>query len=136
MRLCPPAWIVSRCAENEDLLGGFRIPAGAIVLVSPFVTHWHPEYWVNPNVFDPDRFEGASEAKRPPFAYLPFGGGPRQCIGNTFALMELVLVVSTIAQRCQLDREPGDEVDPSPLITLRAAKPIRMRVSPRAPAPV
>ena len=136
MRLYPPAWIVSRCAENEDLLGGFRIPAGTIVLVSPFVTHRHPEYWVNPNVFDPDRFESTSEAKRPPFAYLPFGGGPRQCIGNTFALMELVLVVSTIAQRCQLDLEPGDEVNPSPLITLRAARPIRMRVSPRAPAPV
>ncbi|MCH2252370.1 MAG: cytochrome P450 [Vicinamibacterales bacterium] len=136
MRLYPPAWVISRCAIEDDIIGGYRIPAGSIVLVSPYVTHRHPRFWANPEGFDPSCFETAREADRPPFTYFPFGGGPRQCIGNSFAMMELVLVVTTIAQRCELDRLPGEGVGTSPSITLRAATPITMRVSPRGPAPV
>ncbi|MCH7746469.1 MAG: cytochrome P450 [Acidobacteria bacterium] len=136
MRLYPPAWVISRCAIEDDIIGGCRIPAGSIVLLSPYVTHRHPRFWANPEDFDPDRFETSRQAERPPFAYFPFGGGPRQCIGNSFAMMELVLVVTTIAQRCRLDLLPGEPVGTSPSITLRAATPITMHVSPRAPAPV
>ena len=134
MRLYPPAWVISRCAIEDDVIGGCRIPAGAIVLVSPYVTHRHPRFWANPEDFDPDRFEASRHAERPLFAYFPFGGGPRQCIGNSFAMMELVLVVTTIAQQCQLNLSLGEGVGTSPSITLRAATPIRMRVDRRAEA--
>jgi cytochrome P450 len=134
MRLYPPAWVVSRRPMTDDVVGGFRIPAGSIVLTSPYVTHRHPDYWTDPARFDPDRFDAAHEVDRPPFAYFPFGGGPRQCIGNTFAMMELVLVVSTIAQRCRLDSTGPHDLGRSPAITLRAATPITMRVSRRAAA--
>jgi cytochrome P450 len=99
------------------------------------VTHRHPEFWPNPERFDPDRFDPTRSVERPPFAYFPFGGGPRQCIGNTFAMMELVLVVSAIAQRCRLDATDRREIGGDPAITLRAATPITMRVSRRAGAP-
>ena len=135
MRLYPPAWVVSRRPMSEDVVGGCRIPAGAIVLTSPYVTHRHPEFWPNPERFDPDRFDPTRSVERPPFAYFPFGGGPRQCIGNTFAMMELVLVVSAIAQRCRLDATDRREIGGDPAITLRAATPITMRVSRRAGAP-
>ena len=129
MRLYPPAWVISRCAIEDDIIGGYRIPAGSIVLVSPYVTHRHPRFWTNPEEFDPDRFQAARQAGRPPFVYLPFGGGPRQCIGNSFAMMELVPVVTSIAQRCELDLPPGDPVGTSPSITLRPATPVTMHVS-------
>ena len=132
MRLYPPAWVISRCADQDDVIGGHRIPAGSIVLVSPYVTHRHPGFWEHPDTFDPDRFETAREAGRPPFVYFPFGGGPRLCIGNSFAMMELVLVVSSIAQRCRLDLVPGEVVGTRPLITLRSATPITMRVTKRS----
>ena len=135
MRLYPPAWVISRCAIEEDVIGGFRIPAGTIVLLSPYVTHRHPQFWPNPETFDPDRFEPARLGELAPFTHFPFGGGPRQCIGNSFAMMELVLVVATIAQRCRLDLVEGGRVAMSPSITLRAAAPIRMRVQPRASSP-
>jgi cytochrome P450 len=135
MRLFPPAWIISRRAIEEDVIGGYRVPAGSIVLLSPYVTHRHPGFWENPEDFDPDRFDMNRQGERPAFAFFPFGGGPRQCIGNSFAMMELVLVVATIAQRCQLDRLPGGPVGTAPSITLRAATPITMRVGPRAPSP-
>ena len=131
MRLYPPAWVISRCAIEDDVIGGFQIPAGSVLLVSPYVTQRHPRFWARPEDFDPDRFETSRQADRPPFAYFPFGGGPRQCIGNSFAMMELVLVVTTIAQRCELDLPAGERVSTSPSITLRAATPITMHVSPR-----
>ena len=132
LRVYPPAWAISRCAIKDDVIGGFRVPAGSTVLISPYVTHRHPEFWPDPERFDPDRFDPARSVKRPPFAHFPFGGGPRQCIGNSFAMMELALVVATIAQRCRLDTPPGGNIiGTRPSITLRPAEPIRMRVSPR-----
>lgn len=135
MRLYPPVWIISRCAINADQIGGYEIPPRTLIFASPYVTHRLPRLWENPEGFEPARFDRERAAPPPPFAYYPFGGGPRQCIGNTFAMMELVLVVSAIAQRCRLDATDRREIGGDPAITLRAATPITMRVSRRAGAP-
>ncbi len=119
LRLYPPAWIVSRAPIADDVIDGYAIPAGAVVTLSPYATHRHPEFWDNPEGFDPERFTPERVAARPRFAYFPFGGGPRQCIGNGFALQEAALVLATVAQRYRLDLVPGHAVVAQPLITLR-----------------
>ena len=119
MRLYPPAWGFSRQALADDELGGFRLPRGWLAFVIPYVLHRHPAYWEDPDRFDPERFSAARTAARPKFVYIPFGAGPRQCIGNHFALVEAHLVVATLAQRFRLHLVPGHRVEPWPLITLR-----------------
>jgi cytochrome P450 len=119
LRLYPPAWGFSRQALGDDEVGGFRVPRGWLVFVVPYVLHRLPAFWENPEAFDPQRFSPERIAERPKFIYLPFGAGPRQCIGNQFALIEAQLVVATIAQRYRLHLVPGHTVDPCPLITLR-----------------
>ncbi len=120
MRLYPPIFIVSRKAEQDDIIGRFRIPKGTGVAISPYVTHRHPSFWENPDTFDPTRFTPERSAGRPRFAYLPFIGGPRQCIGNTFAMAEAQIILATLAQRYRLRVAPGHVVAPEPLITLRS----------------
>jgi cytochrome P450 len=119
MRLYPPAWGFSRQALADDRLGGFRLPSGWLAFVIPYVLHRLPAYWPNPDTFDPERFSPEQSADRPKFVYLPFGAGPRQCIGNHFALIEAHLIVATLAQRYRLTLVPGHRVEPWPLITLR-----------------
>jgi cytochrome P450 len=119
MRLYPPAWAISRRAIEDDEVGGYRIPAGTTVLISPYVTHRNPRYWENPEIFDPERFLPEHSASRPEFAYLPFGGGPRKCIGDHFAMTEGVLILATIAQRYRLLPAPEHPVEPQPLLTLK-----------------
>ena len=119
MRYYPPAWSTSRAPAEDDEIGGFHIPAKSVVVLSPYVTHRHPAFWDNPEGFDPERFTPERSAERPRFAYFPFGGGPRLCIGNTFAMTEVQLVLATVAQRFRLDLVPGHRVVPEPLITLR-----------------
>ncbi|MFP2910008.1 cytochrome P450 [Pyxidicoccus sp. 3LFB2] len=119
LRLYPPAWIFSRAAIQDDVVGGFRVPKGSYVLIVPWVLHRHPKLWEKPEAFDPDRFLPEREKERPRFTFFPFGGGPRQCIGNQFALMELVLVLATLLQRVRLDLAPGHSLAPAPAITLR-----------------
>ena len=119
LRLYPPAWIFSRAAIQDDVVSGFLVPKGTYVLLVPWVTHRHPRLWDNPEGFDPDRFLPEKEKERPRFTWFPFGGGPRQCIGNQFALMELVLVLATLLQRVRLDLSPGFPLAPAPAITLR-----------------
>jgi len=131
MRLYPPAWIISRSAIGDDVIRGYRIPAGAFVFASPYVTHRRPSLWENPEGFDPERFEPGRTDDPPHFRYFPFGGGPRQCIGNTFAMMELQLVVATVARRCRLDLIPGQRIGVTPSITLRPTRPILMSRHPR-----
>jgi cytochrome P450 len=109
-------------------VGGYRIPAGGIVLVSPWVTHRHPALWENPEGFDPERFRPERAAALPRFAHFPFGGGPRQCIGNGFALLELTLVLATLARRLRLDLVPGRSPVPEPTITLRPREGLWMTV--------
>ena len=119
LRLRPPVWAVPRCPLADDAAGGYRIPAHSSVILSPFVTHRHPEFWDEPERFDPERFRPDRAAGRPRYAYFPFGGGPRMCIGSEFALMEGVLVLATIAREFRLVQATMRRVELEPLITLR-----------------
>jgi cytochrome P450 len=120
LRLYPPAWLIGRRAlEDDTLADGVTIPAGTNVSVSPYVTHRHSRFWDNPEGFEPERFAPERAKGRHRYAYLPFAGGPRQCIGNTFALMEMTVVVATLAQHLRLELVPGQRVVPDPGITLR-----------------
>lgn len=119
LRLYPPAWGFSRQAVADDELGGFALPRGWIVFIIPYVLHRLPQFWDDPERFDPERFTPERSADRPKFVYLPFGAGPRQCIGTQFALVEAMLVVATLAQAYRLHHVPEHPVVPWPLITLR-----------------
>lgn len=119
MRLYPPAWATTRQAYADDEVGGQRIPAGTPVTVSPYVTHRNPVFWENPEAFDPQRFAPERSAERPDYAYYPFGGGPRGCVGRQFAMMEGQLVLAMVAQRFHLQGVPGHPVVPDPILTLR-----------------
>ncbi|MFN8453637.1 MAG: cytochrome P450 [Anaerolineae bacterium] len=121
MRLYPPAWVIGRMAVADDEIGGYRIPAGSTVLVSQWVTHRHPAYWAEPEQFRPERFDPAAPATkdRPRYAYFPFGGGPRLCIGEPFAWMEGALLIATLAQRFHFSLAPAARIEPQPLVTLR-----------------
>jgi cytochrome P450 len=126
MRLYPPAWIVGRRALAPYALGRYVAPARALVLASQWVVHRDARYFPDPERFDPDRWTPAFKSALPPFAYFPFGGGPRRCIGDSFAWMELVLVLATIAQRWKLRLVPSHPVEPQPLVTLRTKHGMRM----------
>jgi len=131
MRLYPPAWGMSREAIGPDDIGGYHLPRGWLVFIVPFVMHRHPAYWENPEQFDPTRFTPERSAARPKFVYIPFGAGPRQCIGNQFAMIEAQLVLATLAQRYRLTLVPGHPVEPWPLITLRPRYGVRMTIARR-----
>ncbi len=132
MRLYPPAWMIGRQAEQDDIVDGFRIARGTLVFVSPYVTHRHPDLWENPEGFDPERFTPEREAARPRFAYFPFGGGPRFCIGQGFANVEATTILAILASRFRLDLATTRDVVPEPLITLRPRGPLLMRIRRRA----
>ncbi len=119
LRLYPPAYALTRWCNQPDVIGDYPVPANATVTLSPYLTHRHPDFWPEPERFDPERFTPERKAERPRYAYLPFGGGPRQCIGNNFALMEAILILATIAQRYRLHLLPGQRVGMQPLVTLR-----------------
>jgi cytochrome P450 len=131
LRLYPPAWAVGRFAAAEDALGGYRIPAGAQVVMSQYVTHRHPEFWDRPDEFEPERFTPERSAGRPRFAYFPFGGGPRMCIGADFAMIEAQLALAAVAQRYRLRLLGGHHVEPEALITLRPRHGMPMRLEQR-----
>jgi cytochrome P450 len=126
LRLYPPAWIFGRKAIAEDKIGGYFIPANSMILLSPYMTHRHPAFWEHPEVFDPERFTPERSAGRPHFAYFPFGGGPRMCIGSNFALMEMQLILATVAQHYKLRLVPGHTVEPEALLSLRPRYGLRM----------
>jgi cytochrome P450 len=124
MRLYPPAWIIARSVNGPDEVGGYEIPARSLVFISPYVVHRHPRFWDDPEGFDPSRF--AKEPARG--AYLPFGAGPRMCIGNAFATVEAELVLATLLQRLTFELLPGQTVELQPSITLRPLGGLRMTV--------
>jgi cytochrome P450 len=130
VRLYPPAWGFSRQALGEDRLSGYRIDKGHLVFMIPFVLHRRPSLWPNPEGFDPERFSPERSAGRHRFAYIPFGAGPRQCIGNQFAVMEAMIIMAMISQRYSLDLVAGHPVEPQALITLRPRYGMRMTVQP------
>jgi len=115
MRLFPPAWIMERYALEEDQVGGYRIRKGD----SPYVMHRDPKFWERPDEFDPDRFSEANSKGRDRYAYYPFGGGPRFCIGSNFALLEMQLVLAILIQKFKFSVDPDFQVELEPLITLR-----------------
>ncbi|MCX5203671.1 cytochrome P450 [Streptomyces sp. NBC_00237] len=128
MRLYPPVWLISRRATGPDVIDGYDIPAGALVCVSQWVLHRHPDHWERPEDYVPARFTGPD---LPSHLYLPFGGGERTCIGRHFALFEATLVLATLLQAVDLALEPGFPVEPEALVTLRPRHGMRMTVTPR-----
>lgn len=134
MRLYPPAWVVGRRAIADLGIGGYGIPRGAGLLASQWVVHRDPRFYPDPLRFDPDRWLPEAQASRPKFAYFPFGGGPRRCVGEAFAWMEGVLILATIARRWQVRLVAGHPVVPEPLITLRPRHGVRVSLELRSTA--
>ena len=132
MRLYPPAYVFSRRAAADDQLGPWHIPGGAHIIISPYALHRRPDYWTDPDAFRPERFASGAPSGRPKHAYLPFGGGPRICIGNSFAMMEHAIVLATAVHRWRLEPIPGHEVRTEPRITLRPRGGLPMRLMQRA----
>ncbi len=133
MRLYPPAWILSgRVAARDTELGGFQIPAGSVMSVSQWVVHRDPRFFPQAERFLPERWEGDLEKRLPRFAYFPFGGGPRLCIGQAFAMMEATLILAAVAQRFRLALVPGQRVVPQPSITLRPRYGVKVRLHERS----
>lgn len=133
LRLYPPVWGYVRQALAADEIDGYHIPAGAMVMVSPFITHRLPTIWPNPEGFDPGRWMSEQGAGRPKHAYFPFGAGPRVCIGNNFALLEMRLMLATAAQRFHLDLQPGFRPVLESVASLRPAGGMPMTLTPRTP---
>lgn len=134
MRLLPPAWAVGREALAPFELGGYAIPARTVVVASQFITHRDPRWYPEPERFDPLRWTPEAQAVRPKFAYFPFGGGPRICVGESFAWMEGILLLATLAQRWRCRLAPGARVELLPLITLRPKYGMPMVLERRQPA--
>lgn len=132
MRLCPPAWSVARRVICEFELEGYPIPAGANIVMSQWIMHRDPRFFSDPERFDPDRWSNSACQSLPRFAYFPFGGGPRQCIGASFAITEVALILATIARRFQPVLAEKTPIRPVPGLTLRPKNPIHMRIASRS----
>jgi cytochrome P450 len=132
MRLYPPAHSIGRTAIGEDQIGGVPVPRGANLTISIYMTHRNPNLWPDPARFDPTRFAPEAIAARHRFAYLPFGGGPRVCIGNSLALAEAKTILATIAQRYRVRLAPGRSVEPIGLVTLRSKNGVWVTLEPRS----
>lgn len=128
LRIYPPVYAVARQAVAEDEISGYRIPKGATIVLSPYVTHRHPDVWPDPERFDPDRFLPEQAADRPRLAWFPFLAGPHQCIGQEFALMEATLITSMLIQRFRWRLAAGATVEPKALLSLRPRDGMPMRI--------
>lgn len=132
LRLYPPIWLYPRDAVADDTLGDYDLPAGTSVLLSPLASHRNPEVWENPEAFDPERFAPGAEQQRPKLSYFPFGGGPRLCVGNHMALLELRMAVTMILQRFRLEVVPGNiKSFGASVISLRPLNDPLVRIRPR-----
>jgi cytochrome P450 len=119
MRLFPPVWILPRKSLATDTVGDYLVPPGADVLICPYTLHRHPDFWSDPDRFDPDRFDPDKPSDRPRYAYIPFGAGPRFCVGNHLGLMEASFVVAMLTRELRLTKVDGYEVAPEPMLSLR-----------------
>jgi len=119
LRMFPPAWILGRKALGPDEIGGYSVGTGTIMAICVYTVHRHPEFWEQPETFNPLRFSPEADQRRHRYAYIPFGAGPRQCIGNNFGLLEACLAMACVAQRFELRMAPGSQVQPLPLFVLR-----------------
>jgi cytochrome P450 len=133
MRLYPPVWAMARQAIAPDELGGYPIANKTLLMLPTFFTHRHPDFWPRPETFDPERFTDEQVARRHQFAHYPFGGGPRICIGNHFAMMEAALTLSAVAQRFVLLPEGDRPVEIDPTFTLRPKNGLTMKLTRLAP---
>jgi enediyne biosynthesis protein E7 len=128
MRLYPAVWLLSRRALEDDDVNGYHVPAGTDVLICPYTMHRHPGLWFAPDRFDPERF--APDRSRPAYAYIPFGGGPRFCVGNHLGMMEAVFALALTARELRLVTVPGYSVVPEPMLSLRIRGGLPMTVHP------
>jgi len=131
LRLYPPGWLLSRRSVAADVLGGFAVPPNTNVLLPLYLLHRHPRYWRDPERFAPERFAPEHEAERPRFAYMPFAAGPRHCIGETFALYEMLVHLYKVARRYRLVYVPDKPLELEAQINLRTRHPLRMRLERR-----
>jgi cytochrome P450 len=127
LRLYPPFWMIDRMAVNDDRAGGVEIPAGSIVIVYVYGAHHAPTRWTNSNEFRPERFVKQNEKLRAPFTFLPFGGGPRICIGNQYAMLQILMILSVLLRRYEFELEPGQDIEERAMVILRPKNGIRMR---------
>jgi enediyne biosynthesis protein E7 len=130
MRLRPPVWILTRKALADDEVGGYHVPARSDVLICPYLVHRNPEFWPEAEKFDPDRFDPDQPNTRPRYAYLPFGAGPRFCVGNNLGLLEATFVLTLLARDLDLTPVPGHRVVPEPMLSLRLGGGLPMTVRP------
>ena len=131
MRLYPPAYVIGREATVDCAIGGYAVPRGTTVLMPQWVVQRDPRFFEEPDKFRPERWLGESAKKILKFAYFPFGGGPRLCVGNTFALMEMALVLATMAPRFRFTLDAGVDVKPLPAFTLHPVPGIPAVIEPR-----
>jgi len=131
LRLYPPGWLLSRRTIEADVLGGFPVPAGTNVLLPLYLVHRHPGFWKEPERFWPERFAPEHEAERPRFAYMPFAAGPRHCIGESFALYEMLMHLYKVARRYRLAYVPDKPLELEAQINLRTRYPLHMRLERR-----
>ncbi|GLZ06631.1 cytochrome P450 [Actinomadura sp. NBRC 104412] len=136
MRLYPPGPYGAREATEDLRLGDYTVPAGTVIFYPFWAVHMNPEYWPDPEVFDPDRFTNGSSAGRHRLAYIPFGLGPRSCEGAALAMIEAQLVLAILLKRFEFHLSPGQNVTPVERFVLWAAEDITMNLTPREPAPI
>jgi cytochrome P450 len=126
LRLYPPFWMIDRMAMADDRIGDIEIPQGSTVIVHVYGAHHAPGHWQNPENFDPERFIKGSEKLRTPFTYLPFGGGPRVCIGNHYAMLQILMILSELLRKYDFELVPGQTIEARPMVILRPKNGIRM----------
>ena len=126
LRLYPPFWMVDRMALADDRAGDLDIPRGSTIVVFVYGTHHSPRYWDNPEHFDPERFTKANEKRHTPFAHLPFGAGPRGCIGGNYAMLQMLMILSVLLRKYDFQLAPGQTIEPRPMVILRPEHGIRM----------
>jgi cytochrome P450 len=126
LRLYPPFWMIDREAVADDRVGDVAIPRGSTVIVFVYGAHHAPRYWENPENFDPERFTKANEKQHAPFTYLPFGGGPRGCIGGNYAMLQILMILSDVLRNYDFELTPGQTIEARPMVILRPAHGIRM----------
>jgi cytochrome P450 len=140
LRLYPPFWMIDREAVEDDRVGEVAIPRGSMVIVYVYGAHHAARYWQNPESFDTERFTKAAEKLRAPFTYLPFGGGPRGCIGGNYAMLQILMILSDLLRKYDFELAPGQMIEARPMVILRPKHGIRMTFTntitadPRPPA--
>ena len=129
LRLYPPAWLITRNSLGDDVLGGYEVPQGSLIIMSPWLLHRHPDIWPNPDSFEPQRFIDGDIDRS---AFIPFGAGPRQCIGRDFAYVEAVLLLASLVAHFDVEFPAGERCPPAvPLVTMRPAEGLHLRIRSR-----